>query len=70
MCSSIPQIVLEQIGEGLVYQLALDKYRNFNALFKKYGACHGIFNSACLLSQSDIDRLDDNIKDFMSFFAV
>ena len=67
VCAAIPQIVLEKIGDGFVYQLAVEKCRNYSTLFKKYGICHNIFNSACLLTPTDIKRLEEDIKDFMDF---
>ena len=67
LCAAIPQIVLEKIGDGLVYQLAVEKCRNYSALIKNYGVCHIIFNSACLLTPTDIKRLEEDIKNFIDF---
>ena len=36
VCAAIPQIVLKKNGDGFVYQLSVEKCRNYSTLFKKY----------------------------------
>ena len=68
LCKSITLIILKELGEGDIYVNAVDYCEKYKPLLKMYAKCHFIFNSAH--SSDIISVLDENIKNFMSFYVT
>ena len=64
----IPSVVLEQAGEGPIYDNSVENCDLFKSLFTLYSKCHVVFNSAQILSDDVIDDLERDVKLFMTFF--
>ena len=67
LCVSIPTIVREKLGNGDLYDTAYSRSQKFSLLFRKYGRCHRVFNSAVVLTDEEITRLMADIDDYMAF---
>ena len=70
LCASIPQIILEKVGNTVLYEEALARSQLFVSLFCKYGRCHQVFNSAAGLSEDDIENLESDTDDLMYFIRM
>ena len=66
-CNSVPAVVLQQVGDGPIYEESIQKCNIFKTLFTLYSKCHVVFNSADVVSDDVITALEVDIVLFMSF---
>ena len=65
-CNSVPAVVLQQVGDGPIYEESIQKCNIFMTLFTLYSKCHVVFNTADVLSNDVITALEIDIVSLMS----
>ena len=59
--------MLQQVGDGPIYDESIKKCNIFKTLFTLYSKCHVVFNTADVLSDDVITALEVDIVSFLSF---
>ena len=71
LCNSIPEIVESfDLGDNELLLECKEQCDKFITLFKKYSACHAIFNSARYLSDDEIASLEVSIVEFLFHLRI
>ncbi|XP_066931555.1 uncharacterized protein [Clytia hemisphaerica] len=71
LCNSIP-ILVHKMGFAGTYlhRESIEIAEHFKLLFKKYAVCHNYMNSSDYFSDEKIGKLDEAIKDLMTYYRT